>query len=168
LRLFFALWPDADAAAQLAEVAGRLSLQARGRLVLSKNFHVTLAFIGEVAPSRLDYWLQVGQALRAPRCAIAFNSLEYWPQAQVVVAAAQELPAAVLDLWMQLQDASDLPRSTLRAHVTVARKVAQAPVLQAMSVITWPVSSVSLVLSKTGGAQSAYTVVGTWPLLYET
>jgi 2'-5' RNA ligase len=167
LRLFFALWPDADAATRLTAVAARLNLQAPGRLVQPRNYHVTLAFIGEVASSRLAHWQQIGQALRAPRCTVVFNSLEHWPEPRVVVAVAQELPAALLGLWTQLHDAADLPRLRLRAHVTLARKVAQAPVLQAMSAITWRATSVSLVRSKTGGVESAYTVLDTWPLLYE-
>jgi len=167
LRLFFALWPDADAATQLTGVAAGLGLHAPGRLVQPRNYHVTLAFIGEVVSSRLVHWQQIGRALRAPRCTIVFNSLEHWPEPRVVVAVAQELPGPLLRLWTQLHDAADLPGSRLRAHVTLARKVAQAPVLQAMSAITWRATSVSLVRSETGGVESAYTVVDTWPLLYE-
>jgi 2'-5' RNA ligase len=137
-------------------------------LVAPKNYHVTLAFIGEVAESRLALWRDIGRGLRAPRCNIALNALEYWARSQAIVATAPELPPAVLQLWTQLHDAAEMPLSPLRAHVTLARKVSQAPVLQAMSVITWQVSSVSLVRSQTGGAESAYTVVATWPLLYET
>ena len=60
------------------------------------------------------------------------------------------------------------PPLPLRAHVTLARKVAQAPVLQALSPIPWNVRSFSLVSSDTSAAHSVYTVVDTWPLLYET
>jgi hypothetical protein len=52
--------------------------------------------------------------------------------------------------------------------VTLARKVMQAPVPQAMSAFVWRATSFSLVLSETGGIASAYTVVDTWPLLDET
>ena len=166
MRLFFALLPDADASAQLANVAEKLTLESPGRLVKPDNYHVTLAFLGEVPNLQLAKWLQIGQTLRAPRCTIAFDALEYWPGPQVVAMIAQE-SAAALELWRQLRDAADLPRLPLRAHVTLARKVAQAPVLQAMSVITWHANSVSLVRSETGGAESAYTVVDTWPLLYK-
>jgi 2'-5' RNA ligase len=60
-----------------------------------------------------------------------------------------------------------LPCERLRAHVTLARKVSQAPVLQAMSPIAWRATNFSLIRSDTGGAASAYTVVETWPLLDE-
>jgi 2'-5' RNA ligase len=164
--ILFALWPNADAAMQLASVAGKLTLESPARLVKLANYHVTLAFLGEVPNSPLAKWQQIGRALRAPCCGIEFDGLEYWPNPRVVAAVAQ-VPAAALDLWEQLRDAVNRPKLGLRAHVTLARKVAQAPVLQAMSVITWDANSVSLVRSETGGAESTYTVVDTWPLLYE-
>jgi RNA 2',3'-cyclic 3'-phosphodiesterase len=167
MRLFFALWPDTDAAAQLANVAGKLTLESPSRLVKPGNYHITLAFLGEVPNSQLAKWQQIGRALCAPCCSIEFDALEYWAEPQVVAAVAQ-VPSAASELWRQLRDAADLPRSGLRAHVTLARKVAQAPVLQAMSVITWHANSVSLVRSETGGTESTYTVVDTWPLLYES
>jgi 2'-5' RNA ligase len=168
LRLFFALWPDVDAATRLARVAASLDLTSPGRLVDAKNYHVTLAFIGEVAESRLAVLRQVGGSLQAPRCTIALDSLEFWPPSRVVVAAAKETPPGLLGLWTQLHEATGLPRAQLRAHVTLARKVAQPPVVQAMSPILWRATRFSLVRSETGGAQSAYTVVDTWPLLDET
>jgi 2'-5' RNA ligase len=56
----------------------------------------------------------------------------------------------------------------LRPHVTLARKAAQAIVPQAMSPFAWKAREFCLVRSETGGVQSAYTVVDTWPLLDET
>jgi RNA 2',3'-cyclic 3'-phosphodiesterase len=167
MRLFFALWPDADAAAQLASAIDKLALKTPSCVVKPGNYHVTLAFLGEVPNSQLAQWQQIGRTLRAPRCTIEFNALEYWAEPKVVAAVAQEPPAALLELWDQLREVADLPLLELRVHVTLARKVAQAPVLQAMSAFAWHANSVSLVRSETGGAESAYTVVDTWPLLYE-
>jgi RNA 2',3'-cyclic 3'-phosphodiesterase len=168
LRLFFALWPDADVATRLECVAAQLNVTSPGRLVHARNYHVTLAFIGEVAKSRLAELQTNGESVRAPRCGMAFDSLEFWPESRVVVAAAAEIPLSLHSLCTQLQEASGLPRTRLRAHVTLARKMAQAPVLQAMSMVFWQATGFSLVRSETGGAESAYTVVDTWPLLDET
>jgi RNA 2',3'-cyclic 3'-phosphodiesterase len=168
LRLFFVVWPDEDAVAQFSRVADHLVLVPNGRLVAPKNYHVTLAFLGEVPDAQFELWERTGAALHATRCTIAFNALEYWPKRQVVVATAQELPPALFKIWTQLQQAAGLRPVSFRAHVTLARKVAQAPVLQAMSVVHWQISNITLVRSATGGAESAYTVVSTWPLLYET
>jgi 2'-5' RNA ligase len=167
VRLFFALWPDTDVTAQLAGAADKLTMRSPARLVNPKNYHVTLAFIGEVASARLAVLQQTGRSLRAPGFDISFDSMEYWPASQVVVAAAREIPSGLMDLWTQLHDALAMPRMRFRAHVTLARKVTQAPVLQAMSPISWRATSFGLVRSETGGAESSYTVVDTWQLLYE-
>jgi len=137
--------------------------------VPADNYHLTLAFVGEVQSSRVPPLLAIGALQRASRLRITFNAIEYWARSQVVVAAAQKIPPELLKLWEQLhKDLAISAQPNPRAHVTVARKVAQAPVLQAMSPVAWSTSSFGLYRSETGGGQSAYTVVDTWPLLDET
>jgi RNA 2',3'-cyclic 3'-phosphodiesterase len=166
LRLFFALWPDADAAARLADIG--LNVHAPGRRVHPKNHHVTLTFLGEVPDSQLATLQRMAGSVQAHRFTMAFDSLEYWPQSQVVVAAARNSSPGLLRLAAQLHAATGPVPHRFHAHVTLARKVTQAPVLQAMSTIGWEAVSFSLVRSDTGGAESAYTVLDTWPLLDET
>jgi RNA 2',3'-cyclic 3'-phosphodiesterase len=169
MRLFFALWPDADTKNQLASVAAKLRLAAPSRLVPADNFHLTLAFVGEVPSSRLPGLLAIGAMQRALRLRISFDATEYWAKSRIVVAAAQKMPPALLKLWEQLhKDLALEAQPDPRAHVTLARKVAQAPVLQAMSPVAWSTSSFGLYRSETGGGKSAYTVVDTWSLLDET
>ena len=168
MRLFFALWPDGEALRQIRAAADLLRLEGGGRLVPSRNYHLTLAFIGEVSDAKLAVMQQIGQSVRASRFTAICDRLEYWPQARAVVAAVRDAPAALLDLSARLYEAIELPQIPLRAHVTLARKVAQAPVLPAMSPISWRATEFSIVRSQTGGAASAYTVVSTWPLLYES
>lgn len=167
MRLFFALWPDDAVRRQLSEAARTLEPAARARLVRSQNFHVTLAFVGEVPDSKLAVLQQIGAALRSAAFEVTCDSLEYWPRSAAVVTAAREMPLPLLDLRDTLCRAAELPREAFRAHVTLARKVAQAPVLPAMSPIRWRATHFSLIRSQTGGSESAYTVVDTWPLLYE-
>ena len=176
MRLFYALWPDVRVRKHLARAAAALRLAGDARRVPHDNFHVTLAFIGEVAASQLPALQRIGGTQRAPQCAITFDGYEYWSEPQVVAAVVRESPAALIELSSALHRALSLsgaparverPPQPLRAHVTLARKVAQAPVLQALSPIQWNVHSYSLVSSDTRGAHSIYTVVDTWPLLYE-
>ena len=176
MRLFFALWPDADTRAQIANAAAALRVAGDAQPVPRENYHVTLAFLGEVATSQLAVLQQVGRGQRAAGCTIRFDAYDYWAHHQVAVAIAREAPAALILLWKQLhrdlalhQAAPNLerPNSPPRTHITLARKVAQAPVLQAMSPFHWNARSFSLVRSDTSGARSVYTVVDTWQLLYE-
>jgi RNA 2',3'-cyclic 3'-phosphodiesterase len=167
LRLFFALWPDVETTRQFAAAASALKLQSGGRLVRPGNHHLTLAFVGEVPDARLAMLRQIGRSMLASRFALLCDGIEYWAASRVVVAAVRETPAPLLDLWARLNEAIGLPLVALRAHVTLARKVAQASVLPAMSPILWRANHFSLVQSETGGAESAYTVVDTWQLLDE-
>jgi 2'-5' RNA ligase len=176
VRLFFALWPDADLRMRLAGVAAKLTQANSSPLVPPGNYHLTVAFVGEVASSRLAHLLEIGKALRAPRFTVVLDATEFWARPKIVVTAAQNAPAGLLSLWTQLHEDLAIHHfgdakerfQPLRAHVTLARKVAQAPVLQAMSPIEWSANSFSLICSETLGTHSAYTVVGAWPLLYET
>ena len=168
MRLFFALWADPDVRRQFAHLARQLNLESRGRSVDPRNYHVTLAFVGEVSSPKLAVLQQIGRSVRAPQFAFECDSIEFWREPQVVVAAARAAPPGLLDLWTNLNEAIGLPRERLHAHVTLARKVVQAPVQQAMSPFYWSARSFSLVRSDTSGAHSVYTVVDTWPLLDET
>ena len=165
MRLFFALWPDPDVTRQLTHVAVPLDLDNRSRRIDPKNYHMTLAFVGEVAAAKLAVLQQIGRSICEPRFTVECDSIEYWRKSQVVVAAATAAPPGLLDLWTTLHEAIGLPREQLRAHVTLARKVTQASVPQAMSKVVWRATSFSLIRSDTGGAESAYTVLDTWPLL---
>jgi 2'-5' RNA ligase len=174
--MFYALWPDVSVRKHLARAAAAVPLAGDARRVPCDNFHVTLAFVGEVAASQLPALRRIGATQRVAECAITFDGYEYWSEPQVVAAVVRESPAALIELSTLLHRAlstsgaplrSESPPGPLRAHVTLARKVAQAPVLQALSPIQWNVRSFSLVSSDTRGAHSLYTVVDTWPLLYE-
>lgn len=176
MRLFFALWPDAETRERFASAAVALRLTERARLVPQQNHHLTLAFVGEIARSQVAMLQRIGSGQRAAACTITIDAYEYWPEPQVVVAVAREPPTPLVELWMRLRQDLVLHRAVrklnhvqppLCAHVTLARKVAQAPVLQAMSPFDWSARSFSLVRSDTSGAHAVYTVVDTWPLLDE-
>ncbi|HEY2678879.1 MAG TPA: RNA 2',3'-cyclic phosphodiesterase [Steroidobacteraceae bacterium] len=174
MRLFFALWPESDVARQFAHAASQLQQSSPARLVNFRNYHLTLAFLGEVSAANLVVLQQIGGRQRASCCNIVFGGLEYWPDPKVVVSIAQVFPTALYDLSAQLRGAADQHRLTatspapqFRAHVTLARKVAQAPVLPTVPPFSWSVNSFSLVRSDASGDESVYTVVDTWPLLYE-
>jgi RNA 2',3'-cyclic 3'-phosphodiesterase len=170
VRLFYAAFPDAGSGQCLAAVAASMHLHPASRLVPRVNYHVTVVFVGEVPASQVPVLLQVGAAQRMPAFELRFDACEYWPTPKVVVAAARTIPTALEGLRQQLQRELAGHQWTpdvkaFRAHVTLARKVSQAPVLQAMSPFDWRVRDFCLVRSDTSGIQSAYTVVDTWPLL---
>jgi 2'-5' RNA ligase len=166
LRLFFALRPDEDTTAQLVSAAGTLHLSSQARHVPRENYHLTLAFLGEVADSRLAEFQELGRRQRCAACTITFDAYEYWALSQVVVASAQATPLSLAKLHDRLLQTLR-SRTRLRPHVTLARKVTQAPVLSAMSPFIWRARTFSLMRSDSGERASVYTVVDTWSLLDE-
>jgi 2'-5' RNA ligase len=170
LRLFFAAMPDPVVREQIATASQSLSLERGARRVPRENYHMTLAFVGDVAASRLPVMLQVGAAQKERAFSVTFDEYEYWPKPGVIVAAARLIPAELHRLWWQLHHELAghgwaLESERLRPHVTLARKVSQPPVLQAMSEVDWRVRDFCLMRSDTSGIRSAYTVVDTWSLL---
>jgi 2'-5' RNA ligase len=170
LRLFFAAMPDPIAREQIAGASESLSLQSGARRVPRENYHMTLAFVGDVAASQLPVLLKAGAAQKVRAFSVTFDEYEYWRKPGVIVAAARLIPAELHQLWRQLHHelaggAWALESERLRPHVTLARKVSQPPVLQAMSAFEWHVRDFCLMRSDTSGVQSAYTVVDTWSLL---
>jgi 2'-5' RNA ligase len=170
--LFFATFPDTETRRRIAAVAHALDLAPPSTVVPQENFHLTLAFVGELPQAKFPTLLQIGAAQRARAFTLRFDACEYWPDSRLVVAAAREYPTALGQLWRELratlaQHELALAPQPLRPHVTLARKVSQAPVPQAMSAFDWTVREFRLMQSTTAAARPIYTVLGTWPLLDE-
>jgi len=121
-----------------------------------------------VPPVEVPSVRAIANAQRIGSIPLQFDRWEYWAQARVLVAASKSerladlraaLAAGLTGRGIAFDD------TPLRPHITVARKVAQAPVLPALSKIRWTVRAFSLVQSITASAGPVYTVVDTWPLL---
>ncbi len=173
MRLFFAVSPPIAVRNSIAAAALRLPLEAGAALVPPENYHLTLAFVGEVPAAQLATVREIGGSQHSGSFTVRFDAYQYWPEPAVLVAAAREIPSSLARLWERIH--ADLARhelarkpELLRPHVTIARKVSQAPVLQAMSVFAWKAQTFSLMQSNRDGDRSIYTVLDTWPLLDET
>ena len=171
MRMFYALLPDVLTRERLSMATARLEIASHGHLVTSARFHITLAFVGDVPDGDVHTFRDMGALLGLRRCAIELDSFEYWRAAQAIVLAARNNPTELAEQTHVLREAVAArghPRrddKPWRAHVTLARKVAQAPVLPAMSSVLWVSHSFTLMRSERGGNESVYTVVDSWPLL---
>jgi RNA 2',3'-cyclic 3'-phosphodiesterase len=170
VRLFFAALPGPDVRRHLESAADALRLPLDARRIPAENLHMTVAFAGEVSQAQAAALRAAGARGRPPAFAVSFSGYEYWHKSEVIVAAASDCPSQLLDLHRGLRaefERLGLAREPMafRAHVTLARKVTQAPVLKAMSSFCWRVQALHLVHSSPSAAGSVYTVVDTWPLL---
>ena len=177
LRLFFALWPAPEQKAALVERVAPLVARLEAQRVPAENLHATLCFVGAVAPETLDRLKQVAAAQRGRPASLRFDALEYWHEARVLCATANEnvasAPARTLaeSLTAAVLDAGFTPDvKPFRAHVTLARKVAPARAAQC----EWPQPLTPRVLvrcdqfvlmeSRRGESGSIYSVVDSWSL----
>lgn len=130
-RLFFALWPEALAAQQLAaQVAPGLAGLGVDALA-ALDLHVTLCFLGSLDPAQEA--LVVGRAgeLAAGRFELCLDTLEYWNAARAIVLSTPSAPDGARELAARLralaQACGCVPDDTSwRPHLTLARRVAPA------------------------------------------
>ena len=132
LRLFFALWPSDAQRQALATLTGAAVAPIQGKPVQSSNFHVTLAFLGNVRGSGLPELVALGGSARQPRVELGFNRLAYWAKPRVVVALPGKAPQSghqIVDwLWTGL-GALGFQREARpwQPHLTLVRHVRQPP-----------------------------------------
>ncbi|HEY1391872.1 MAG TPA: 2'-5' RNA ligase family protein [Methylibium sp.] len=175
-RLFFALYPDASAAARIAQLAQRLrgELRLRGRPLQTERFHVTLHHLGDYAGLPADVLRcakQAAAAIAVPPFEIAFDramSFDRKPSNRpFVLQGSGEGLAGVLAFQQALGEALKnaglgrwvAPRFT--PHVTLLyddRRVDE----EAIEPIRWTVREFVLVDSLLGRTQ--HVPLERWPL----
>lgn len=170
LRLFFALWPGAEVAAALAARAAEAQRCWGGRAVPRASLHLTLAFLGAVAPDRLPGLAALAAGLAAGGCTLRLERLE-WRRRQGLVWAA---PGAVPPPLAQLADALTqrlagaglrTEARTFAAHVTLLRRARTDGAVQVpMAPLDWPVRDFVLVQSELRRDGARYRIRGRWRL----
>lgn len=165
MRLFFALWPDDGVRHELAAIGRASSKQCAGRLVPAENLHMTLAFVGEVEPRRLDALCALGASLRAASFSLVFDRLGCFRRSGIVYAGVSGVPAPLVDLDARLRAA--LGAAGFRAearrlvpHVTLIRDARAAPAIEThRGAVMWQVRHIVLVESTRGVKAQVYRPV---------
>lgn len=157
-RLFFALWP-ADSVRQ--SIADHLSFfSIPGRATDPDNWHITLAFLGQVEMAQRRLYEHAANAIEGSAFELKLDRMGYFYRARTLWLGASVFPEPLRDLHRRLIDAlnracyqSD-PRPW-KAHVTLARKAPPPEALPQPEPVLWPVTSFCLMRSVTraGGAR---------------
>jgi 2'-5' RNA ligase len=162
-RYFFAVWPPAATAAALAAWAKTLE----GRVTAAAKIHLTLAFLGPVAPEKA---LDAARRVAGRPHALPIEKAQYWKHNQCIWAGPRETPAAlsglVAALHAELRCAGySLESRPYAAHVTLARSAPPPPrELPPLPKVEWPVGEFTLVRSVNSAKGSVYEIVERFPL----
>jgi 2'-5' RNA ligase len=159
-RLFFALWPDAAESEALACWQAPLLDLCGGKAMQTATLHCTLAFLGEVAEHRLEALKLAAQEAAFQPFSLEWSAAHYWGHNHIIYAAPEEIPSALSELVMSLQDILRAHRFRFeerpyKAHVTLLRHAqwTDAP-LPSMPPVRWHCREFALVQSL-GDAQGA-------------
>lgn len=169
-RLFFALWPGADASAGLAEAGERLHGVCGGRRTRAETIHLTLSFLGDVEPERIDDLLALAGEIRAPAFGFNLTRFGWWPHNRIVWAAPDETPAELMLLVDALRErllgaGFRFDTKPFVPHVTLLRKADCRKKPLPAGEVEWRVEDFVLVRSVPSESGSTYEVVGRWNLL---
>lgn len=130
MRLFFALWPSAAAAKQLAGIAAESAACLGGRPTRLETLHLTLAFLGEVADTHIHRLSELAAGLPASPFKLRIDQPGYWRRNRLFWAGCREIPSSLdtlaTELRNRLVDGGFLASNGERPftpHVTLVRKV---------------------------------------------
>jgi 2'-5' RNA ligase len=161
-RYFFAVWPPAGTAAALQDWAKALE----GRVTPAAKIHLTLAFLGAVAPAKA---IVAARRVQGEPHALPIEKAQYWKDNKIVWAGPRGTPsglkALVDSLHLELYRAEYiLERRPYAAHVTLLRSAARPRELAPLPRVEWPVGEFTLVRSTNSAKGSDYEIVERFPL----
>lgn len=169
VRLFFALWPEAELQQAFFEAGNKLHQRCGGRRTRRENIHLTLAFLGAVEAERLQRATAVADQIVLPSFEMSFDRLGWWHQNQVAWAATSETPRPLLDLVKALQlglaaEGFKFDERRFAPHITLLRKANCPPGLINSPDIVWHAHEFVLVSSTLHEGGPHYAIEQRWPL----
>ncbi|MBI3095283.1 MAG: RNA 2',3'-cyclic phosphodiesterase [Rhodocyclales bacterium] len=168
-RVFFALWPDAEASGHLAALGHSLA-GAGGRTIRPASLHLTLAFVGSVTPRQVAELEGIAAAVRADAFELSLDRLGFWPQRGILWAGCRQTPAPLRRLGETLGAelrAAGFARAAHAAqvpHVTLARRVRCAALPRLETPVHWPVGEFALVETHLHPSAASYRTLASFPL----
>ena len=134
-RLFFALALDQTPAdrhtfRQLCLLAK--TLPGRGRPIPDDNLHITLAFLGMVAPEQKQQLISLADDIAVPPFSLCCSQLRYRKRSQLIWLGSDSVPAPLEQLAARLKQAAEqvgLEQDERRftPHITLKKRIRRLP-----------------------------------------
>ncbi|MEW8028950.1 MAG: RNA 2',3'-cyclic phosphodiesterase [Candidatus Thiodiazotropha sp.] len=168
-RYFFALWPDKAVRDRLSALA-RVSNPGEGRRHVAEDLHMTLVFLGQVAPTQRHCIEDIADDIRGVPFELSIDHTGYWSRPRIFWASPGDTPSPlaqlVADLKHGLRGCGFEPeRRTYKPHVTLYRKARRAVSANLAPPIPWRVKEFVLASSANpGSSETRYQVLQRWSL----
>jgi RNA 2',3'-cyclic 3'-phosphodiesterase len=168
-RLFFALWPEPQIQKEMAQVLRRRP-SISGRSVPRQNYHVTLAFLGDVEEERLSCLCEQAARVEFTPFSLELDQLGQFRRSSILWLGCSSVPDTLSQLYLELSQAlvpCDYQPDTraFRPHITLYRRYrARLPDTE-LRPITWPVNDFRLILSEPEASGVRYQCIATFPRL---
>lgn len=164
-RMFFALWPDTQVREQLAATAGRCST----RPVPTANLHTTLVFMGNLDEEQQHCCHRAAAHLQGEAFELVLDRLVFRKRRGMLWLGTGTIPAALTALVSALEQAltrcgHSAEARTYLPHVTLSRKMKQAPAQTGVRAIHWAVREFVLAESIPIDGHVIYRLAGRWKL----
>ena len=164
-RLFFALWPAPELARRITGAAAEVARlrQLKGKPVPPERAHLTLLFLGEVAPDAAARLREAVATIRVPPFELVLDQAACFYRSRAFWVGPSTIPEGLLTLWERLRDAGTATGvvgdyKPLIPHVTCLRDVADRIRPVPIAPLRWRPREFALVRSP------EYHVVSHWPL----
>ncbi len=182
MRLFYCCELPEATQRELDKIAQQFrALHARVSWVRPENFHITLKFLGEVAPTALDALKVLGEqvAASAQGFELIFDTVGAFPSVQrprVLWIGTSQIPQEILALHERLEgELSKMgfaPEGRFTPHVTVGRVKDERPPEHLAQIFSRigsfahrvQITHLTLMESRLAPSGAIYTPVATWDL----
>ncbi len=153
---------------QIVQLQGQLGSDLR--LVPAANLHMTLAFFGLVSKKTQRRLEKRITALHKPPFSITLDQLSYWKKPRILCLSGASKDKGLLQMVNECQLlATDLhlhhSEHNFTAHITLARKAQQRPVLKApIKPLLIKPDAIHLFESKSAPQGVEYQILRSWPV----
>jgi RNA 2',3'-cyclic 3'-phosphodiesterase len=164
-RLFVALWPDEETRQHCATISSTLAV-GQARPVPAANMHVTLLFLGNIAPDTEAAFKLGTTSIAIPKINLCFDQISFWKKPRILCLTTSKPEPEAISLAAQFSElAKDLgiliENRPLTPHITLVKNASNLTP-QAFEPVVWQSNSVCLVESLPNANGVSYRLVETW------
>lgn len=170
MRLFFGLDIDPDTCLEIAGWRDRM-LPPLDRPVPARNFHITLAFLGDVEPSAQEAVEHEALAVAASPFELRLDELGYFPKPGILWMGPSRVPQALSRLARETDSAARRAgihpgKRAFQPHLTLARRCRVPPPASSLPPdFELAFTHFTLFESITGKTGVRYQPLASWPLV---